>query len=75
MAKVVMNVPDISCEHCQNTITSALTPVHGVRAVNVDISIKAVAVEYDETLVDVSRLKDVLAEEEYPVASVSVPGA
>jgi len=75
MAKVVPNVPDISCEHCQHTITSALTPVPGVRTVGVDIATKDVAVDYDEAQVDVGRLKDILAEEDYPVASVSAPAA
>ena len=37
MASAVLNVPDISCEHCERTITNALTPVDGVRTVNVDI--------------------------------------
>ena len=70
MAKTVLNVPDISCEHCQRTITNALSPVPGVRSVDVDIPAKQVAVEYDETTVDVNQLKEILEEEDYPVASV-----
>ncbi len=71
MARVTLNVPDISCEHCERTITRALTPVEGVRAVRVDIPAKRVEVEYDDTSVDVNRMKAVLQEEEYPVESVS----
>ncbi|HEV7662811.1 MAG TPA: heavy-metal-associated domain-containing protein [Chloroflexota bacterium] len=71
MATTVLTVPDISCEHCERTITGALTPVEGIRAVNVDIPAKQVHVEYDESVVDVDRMKDVLQEEEYPVASAS----
>ena len=37
MKTVVLNVPDISCEHCERAITGALTPVEGVRTVTVDI--------------------------------------
>ncbi len=70
MAKAVLNVPDISCEHCQRTITNALTPVEGVRSVTVDIPSKQVAVDYDEATVDVERMKEILEEEDYPVASV-----
>ena len=70
MAKTVLNVPDISCEHCQRTITNALSPVPGVSSVDVDIPAKQVAVEYDETTVDVNQLKEILEEEDYPVASV-----
>ena len=71
MANVVLNVPDISCEHCERAITNALTPVEGVRAVNVDIPGKQVKVDYDETTVDVNKMKEVLQEEDYPVESVA----
>jgi copper chaperone len=71
MATTVLNVPDISCEHCERTITNALTPVNGVRAVNVDIPGRQVRVEYDESVVDVNTMQEVLKEEDYPVASVA----
>ena len=71
MANVILNVPDISCEHCERTITNALTPVDGVRSVNVDIPTKRVTVDYDESAVDVNRFKEVLQEEDYPVESVT----
>ena len=70
MKTVVLNVPDISCEHCERTITEALTPMDGVRSVNVDIPTKQVRVEYDEGTADVEQMKGVLEEEDYPVASV-----
>jgi copper chaperone len=70
MATNVLNVPDISCGHCQATITNALTPLDGVQAVNVDIPTRKVAVEYDPTIVGVDRMKEALAEEDYPVESV-----
>jgi copper chaperone len=71
MATTVLNVPDISCEHCQRTITNALTPVSGVRTVNVDIPTRQVRVEYDEKVIDVSKMKDILQAEDYPVESVA----
>lgn len=71
MAKTTLSVPDISCEHCERTITEALTPIDGVREVKVDIPSKQVNVEYDETTVDVNKFKAVLQEEDYPVASAS----
>jgi len=69
MAKVVLSVPDISCEHCQNAISKALGPLDGVRGVSVDIPTKRVTVEYDEGAVSVDRMKDILEEEDYPVKS------
>lgn len=70
MAKAVLNVPDISCEHCERTITTALAPVPGIRRVDVNIPGKQVTVEYDEVHVDLHRLSDLLQEEDYPVESV-----
>jgi copper chaperone len=67
----VLNVPDISCEHCQRTITEALRPVDGVQSVSVDIPSKQVTVQYDPSVVDVERFKEILQEEEYPVEAVS----
>lgn len=71
MAKTTLSVPDITCEHCERTITQALTPLDGVREVKVDIPTKQVHVDYDETAIGIDRFKTVLQEEEYPVASVS----
>lgn len=71
MKTVTLNVPDISCEHCERTITEALSPVDGVREVRVDIPGKQVRVEYDEGTVDVDQMKGILQEEDYPVESVS----
>lgn len=71
MATTVLNVPDISCEHCERTITGALTPVTGIRTVNVDIPARQVHVDFDESVVDVNTLKNILKEEEYPVESVA----
>ena len=71
MASTILNVPDISCEHCETTITQALSPLEGVRNVGVDIPKRQVRVDYDDTIVSVQRIQEVLAEEEYPVESVA----
>jgi copper chaperone CopZ len=71
MATTVLTVPDISCEHCEHAITSALKPISGVRTVNVDIPGKQVHVDYDESQVSVNQMKDILQEEDYPVESVA----
>jgi copper chaperone len=71
MSTTVLNVPDISCEHCERAITNALTPISGVHTVSVDIPSKQVRVEYDESQVNVDQMKDVLQEEDYPVESVA----
>ena len=70
MATTVLNVPTISCQHCENTINEALTPLAGVSSVRVDIPTKKVTVEYDPSSASVEQFKEALAEEEYPVESV-----
>jgi copper chaperone len=71
MSNVTLNVPDISCEHCERTITNTLQPVNGVRSVQVDIPARQVRVDYDESQVSVDTMKDLLQEEDYPVESVA----
>ncbi len=70
MSSVTLNVPDISCEHCERAISGALSPVDGVRSVSVDIPAKQVKVEYDEAQVNLDKMKALLAEEDYPVESI-----
>ena len=38
------SVPDISCQHCVDAITTEVTKVEGVTDVNVDLDTKTVAV-------------------------------
>ena len=71
MAQATLNVPDISCAHCERAITSALSGVEGVQSVAVNIPGKQVSVAYDDSVVNLNRLKDVLQEEDYPVESVA----
>ena len=44
MATVTYSVPDVSCEHCRTAITSEVTQVAGVSAVDVDLDAKRVTV-------------------------------
>jgi len=69
MTTSLLSVPDISCEHCERAITNALQPLEGIRSVKVDIPAHQVSVEFDEATIGLERIKEVLAEEEYPVAA------
>jgi copper chaperone len=42
--QLVLSVPTISCGHCVNTITAAVSDVPGVSAVEVDLATKSVTV-------------------------------
>jgi copper chaperone len=67
---VTLSVPEISCDHCVQTVTRALTPLAGVAEVSVDLPAKTVDVAYDPQRVTLERIQEVLADEDYPVASV-----
>lgn len=69
MTTAILEVPDISCEHCERTVKQTLQPLPGVHRVEVDIPGKTVSVDFDETAIDVDRISAALAEEEYPVAA------
>jgi copper chaperone len=71
MTRVTLTVPAIDCEHCEHTVKTALNPLSGVKAVNVDIEGKLVHLEYDEALLSLDKVKEVLSEEDYPVAAVA----
>lgn len=71
MRKVVLSVPDISCEHCERVVGGALRPLPGVRSVKVDIPAAQVEVEYDEGTANIDQMKQVLAGEDYPVQAVA----
>lgn len=68
MAKTVLNVPDISCEHCQHAIEGALRDAPGINAVHVDIAAKTVALDYDPSTVTLETVGQILDDEGYPVA-------
>ena len=65
-ATITRTAPDISCEHCANAITGALTALDGVAAVSVDIGDKRVDVEYDAVVASAEQIDAALEEEGYP---------
>ena len=71
MSKVVLEIPEISCEHCSQAITKALQPQAGVKTIRVDIPTQKVHLEFDESKITLDHIKHLLAEEEYPVESVT----
>ena len=58
--------PDISCEHCVNAITGALSAISGVASVSVSIEDKGVRVEYDDAVTSAEQIDAALEEEGYP---------
>jgi len=73
-ARVQVTVPDMSCAHCVQTVTGALTALDGVLDVAVDLPGKIVTVAYNPDRVTRERMSEVLGAEDYPVvAEQNVP--
>jgi copper chaperone CopZ len=68
MSQIILEVPDISCNHCAHTVTQALQGEPGVQGVQVDIPGKLVQLDYDEASLNMDHVREVLDEEGYPVA-------
>lgn len=73
MKTKVLNVPDISCDHCERAIKKALGSFPGVRRVEVIIPKQEVHLEFDESLVNQAAIEAILAKEGYPVAPETAP--
>jgi copper chaperone len=68
MTTETLSVPDISCDHCQRTIETALGGLPGVRTTAVDVAARTVQVTYDPAAVTPAAIRATLAEEGYEVA-------
>ena len=66
MSKIVFNVPDMTCGHCEATVKKTLGALAGVQKVDVDLGTKKVEVEYEEDVVESARLAAALAEQDFP---------
>jgi copper chaperone len=74
MSQITLNVPDISCAHCEKAVVGALQDKPGVKAVQVNIPAKIVYLDYDETAFSLDQVKEALDEEGYPVAGTAEGG-
>jgi copper chaperone len=71
----VLNVPAVSCNHCKMAIENAVSALEGVDAVEVDVSAKSVALDFDAAAVTLETIEKTMADEGYEVAGRHVFGA
>lgn len=71
MATVKFSVPNISCGHCVNTIQNEVSELTGVQSVKADAASKSVEIVF-ELPADEEKLKNLLAEINYPVAGFAL---
>lgn len=69
MKKVRLNVPQISCNHCVNTIKRELSQLPGVSMVSGDPTKKEIEVEFGPPA-ELSKIKELLKEIGYPGTEV-----
>lgn len=71
MAKIVLSVPDISCEHCQKAIEGALGKEKGVASVKVSVTEKKVYLDYDPSAITLEAVRTILDDEGYAIVETA----
>jgi len=67
MKQITLNVEGMSCSHCVNAVTKALTALDGVSGVNVDLAAKKVTIDFEEEKVSLVSMKQAIEDEGYDV--------
>ena len=67
MVQTILHVEGMSCSHCVNAVTKAVTALDGVEGVNVDLEKKTVTVDHDNAIASVNSIKEAIEEEGYDV--------
>lgn len=67
MKNAVLKVEGMSCSHCVNAVTKAVTALDGVSGVNVDLEGKTVTVDFDENQITLESIGNAIEEEGYDV--------
>lgn len=63
----VITVSDMTCSHCQATVTQAVRSVDGVIDVKVDLESKKVTVAFDDSKTSETAIKQAIADKGYEV--------
>ncbi len=67
MGSKTVNIPNISCQHCTNTIESELSELKGIIKVKAEADTKMVTIEWDESATDWNKIADLLDDIAFPV--------
>ena len=63
-----IKVPEISCEHCANTIEQTLIELEGISKIEVEVSNKSVLIEHSKDM-DMDQLRSLLLDQGYTFES------
>jgi copper chaperone len=67
VSEVLLQAPEIHCDHCKTSIEDAVRIIDGVQSVEVAISDATVKVAYDDARVDLGSIKKAIEEQGYVV--------
>ncbi|HET9201958.1 MAG TPA: cation transporter [Acidimicrobiia bacterium] len=67
MSEIVLQAPEIHCDHCKMSIEGAVGALDGVETVDVAIADATVRVTFDDDRVDLGSIKKTIEEQGYAV--------
>lgn len=67
METAVLRIQGMSCSHCQQAVTQALSRLAGVQSVDVDLAGGKATVSYDPGQVSVESMREAVEEAGYEV--------
>ena len=67
MERATLEAPDISCDHCIQTIRTSVEKLSGVQFISGDPEGKQVVIEYDPGQTPLGGIEAAMEEEGYPV--------
>ena len=69
MEKTIIKVEGMSCNHCVQSVTKAVTALPGIGSVDVDLKTGTVTAEHDPGITDVARIKAEIEDLGYKVVA------
>ncbi len=67
MVQVLLQAPEIHCDHCKMSIEGAVGALDGVESVEVAIADATVQVSYDDQRLELAAIKTAIEEQGYAV--------
>jgi copper chaperone len=65
---MVLSVPEIHCEKCEQAINGSLGKLSGVQSVSTDVPTKTVRLKYDPGQISMAQIEATLDDQGYTVA-------
>jgi copper chaperone len=65
--QVVLQVPEVHCDHCKSSLEGAVGALGGVGNVEVSVPDATLDVSFDEDRVDLAEIKQTIEEQGYAV--------